>query len=1414
MAVVARVVEDSIPLSGLNNGDFGSDPSSAIDVSGIVYFAADDGINGRELWRVGPSGLAEMVENAVPGGGIAAGDASSSPSDFTNFNGTLYFNVDDGAGSVTLWRVGNNGLAEIAPGSINGALDTKSGNSPSDFEVVGTSLYFVANDGASGPELWRIGTTGVAQLVEKTPGSGGIASGLSGSDPRFLTNVNGQLYFQATDGLNGFELWRVPSGGSAIMVEDSVPGGGIEPGSADSNPTSLLNFGGTLYFQTTTTAFGSSLWRTSGTNIAQVVMNSGPGINPDPSNSYPNELTGSGGTLYFQAINAATGAELWRIGTDGAAQVVQVSGSTGGINPGLDSSSPISLTDVSGKLYFQANSNGNGNELWRVNSLGFAELVDDSVLGAGIAPGVANSYPEQLTNVSGTLYFSATDGSQGVELWRVAVSGVAELVEDSVAGGGIAIGSASSLPTQLTNVNGRLFFSARNAQQGTELWRIDNAGLAIVVDNALPGDGINPSIASSNPMQLSVANGTLYFTADDGSHGVEIWKISSATTLGANQVNLVAGSFRGINRVSENSNPINLSLLNGTFYFVATDGINGTELWRLNSLGVAEIVEDSVSGGGLNSGAISSNPRDLVSVNGSVYFTADTLTGMGLWRIQSSGIAELIFESLASGGISTGLNTPRSSGLTNGNGTLYFVAADTANGNELWRLNASGSVELVEDNIVGGGINPGNGNSNPKSLMNIGDTLFFIASNLVTGEEVWRVSNAGLAEVVDESSSGDGLYPGAVESSPKGFTNFGGTLYFSANGGSALGVELWRVGTTGFAEIVEPVPLQGGINPNFSSYPSQITTAGGTLYFQANDGTRGVELWRVPSSGIPSLVELSGTGGDINPGTVSSDPRYLTNVNGTLYFQANKADVGVELWRVNNLGSVDLVEDSLPGGGIRPGNVGSGPKGLTNANGTLYFRANDGTNGDELWRVTNAGVAELIEDSIVGGGLAPGSESSNPGDVVAIGGNVFFTAEDSNRGRELFSISNGGIAVAISGENASQEILPGPIGAKPRFLTDVNGVLYFRADSGPRFGVELMRLSTNASPTVTRNNATVTGNVNTQLANSGTWNDVEGDDVLLTASSGNIVKNANGTWNWTLTPTSAFANQLVQITATDAHGDSSTVSFLASTDAKVVNRQVFYNRSTSSVFGNGTGNPTNAIDSSKSALLPGQTASFANYTNYRLGLNGMVVDVAALAAGTTIADIQFATWNGIASSGFVDLPATPVLTVIPGVGIGGSTRLKIEFADNAIRNTWLRVTLLANGNTGLSTNDRFYFGNAVAEVNAGNPTNSTLVSVDEIDVQRVRQNISNAVSISNIYDLNKDGRVNALDFSLVRQNRGLSVLRLFTAPVNLQVASTSSSLGMAPLSVPKIESSFGGVQGAQLSTPIWQATDRFFASFG
>ena len=254
-------------------------------------------------------------------------------------------------------------------------------------------------------------------------------------------------------------------------------------------------------------------------------------------------------------------------------------------------------------------------------------------------------------------------------------------------------------------------------------------------------------------------------------------------------------------------------------------------------------------------------------------------------------------------------------------------------------------------------------------------------------------------------------------------------------------------------------------------------------------------------------------------------------------------------------------------------------------------------------------------------------------------------------------------------------------------------------------------------------------------------------------------------------------------------------------NAKVTNRRIFYNNSTSVAFGNGSGNPLNAIDSSKVALLSGQTSTAANYSNFVRGLNGIIIDVDGLVSAAA-ADFQFATWNGIDTAGFRNLTVPPTVSTFVGGGLDGATRVKLVFGDNLISNTWLKVTVLANAHTDLTDNDVFYFGNAIADVYLGNSGTPVTVRTDETDVTGIRTHqspVADSVPLTNAYDINKDGRVNMIDLLLARQRLSENSLRYITAPISLQLANAFYAGNFPTPLAPIISNAAGTIPTVNLS---------------
>src|SRR5205807_2647190 len=164
--------------------------------------------------------------------------------------------------------------------------------------------------------------------------------------------------------------------------------------------------------------------------------------------------------------------------------------------------------------------------------------------------------------------------------------------------------------------------------------------------------------------------------------------------------------------------------------------------------------------------------------------------------------------------------------------------------------------------------------------------------------------------------------------------------------------------------------------------------------------------------------------------------------------------------------------------------------------------------------------------------------------------------------------------------------------------------------------------------------------------------------------------------------------------------------------SSVVGRSIFYNHSR--YDGNdpaANAQDDNAVASDKQALLPAQTASFANVSSFSRGINGVMVDIANLPGTVAAADLDFRIGNNGNPASWAAAPAP--LSVTQRAGPGGSTRVEVVWADQAIRNTWLQVTVKPDANTGLSLPDVFYFGSLVGESGDGSfPLSVT--SADEL----------------------------------------------------------------------------------------------------
>jgi hypothetical protein len=246
---------------------------------------------------------------------------------------------------------------------------------------------------------------------------------------------------------------------------------------------------------------------------------------------------------------------------------------------------------------------------------------------------------------------------------------------------------------------------------------------------------------------------------------------------------------------------------------------------------------------------------------------------------------------------------------------------------------------------------------------------------------------------------------------------------------------------------------------------------------------------------------------------------------------------------------------------------------------------------------------------------------------------------------------------------------------------------------------------------------------------------------------------ARGTpWDWV---TYDQANGLLGFTPSTGTGNGATI----------VNEQLFYN--SSDLDGNGavvTAADDDAV-ADKTALQPGQTASFGNYSSYSKGINGIMIDMEGVPDATQITanDFSFAVGNSSDLSSWTALAAKPTVTVEPGAqGLGFVDRIALTWPDNTISNEWLQITVLGDANTNLPGDDISYFGNAPGET--GNSPSDAAVNV--FDLLATRHNLTVSADVTNNYDFNRDGQVDVSDLLFVRshQTDNSDVLNLISPP--------------------------------------------------
>ncbi len=211
----------------------------------------------------------------------------------------------------------------------------------------------------------------------------------------------------------------------------------------------------------------------------------------------------------------------------------------------------------------------------------------------------------------------------------------------------------------------------------------------------------------------------------------------------------------------------------------------------------------------------------------------------------------------------------------------------------------------------------------------------------------------------------------------------------------------------------------------------------------------------------------------------------------------------------------------------------------------------------------------------------------------------------------------------------------------------------------------------------------------------------------------------------------------------------------------VVDRALFYDGSKFDGYTPGINAADDlAIATDKRAYLPGAgLATFDSISSYVRGLNGIMIDVLGLNTAISFDDFQFRMGDDNDPHNWLPAPLPSSIDVRAGAGVGGSDRIELVWADDAVKNAWLQVTLAGNDahgefnfNTGMAASDVFYFGSRVGDAGF-NPELVVMTGLD--DELAVRAASSFNQLVTNPLDFNRDGVIGLADQLIARNNPGL-----------------------------------------------------------
>ncbi len=363
--------------------------------------------------------------------------------------------------------------------------------------------------------------------------------------------------------------------------------------------------------------------------------------------------------------------------------------------------------------------------------------------------------------------------------------------------------------------------------------------------------------------------------------------------------------------------------------------------------------------------------RDFIELNGNLIFSAaDQIVGVELYRTDGTPNGTFLLKD-----ISPGFTHSFPSKFVKWKNKIYFTASSPTSGN-LW---------VTDGTTTGTNSLLGSGSGNPivtKLFTNDSDYLYFIGSANSTSN-LYRTDGVTTA-------------PSAIFDNVENVTFCNNQIFFTTPQG------IWKTdGTQQNTISVKTIPL--------TDWRRELVALGSKVFFLVTNNSNS-DLWQTDGT-FEGTVKLR------TFKSVGLQQGLYAKVNNWLYFLAGDDATGVELWRANESGTIELVKDLTPTNTTYSYDLRYSGL-MIDFNGKILFRGNNGS-GQELWLSdgTSSGTKLLKE-------IYPGAGNSQPNSFYQYNGAVYFNAYDGNNW-SLWKTNGEECGTVRVTENTTVDIIPG-----------------------------------------------------------------------------------------------------------------------------------------------------------------------------------------------------------------------------------------------------------------------------------------------------------------------------------------------------------------------------------------------------